>query len=192
MSKWILLLLLLGATLYVIYRYYPQVLEKFKAMPQMNEMKTDTTSKKDLVTMLNKALADEWLAYYQYWIGAKVVKGPLAEKIVSELMEHAKEEYDHAGMLAKRIIELGGTPLLHPKDWFVQATCGFLTPNNPESKVILDQNIQGEVCAVNAYKEIIAITPQEDTVTHEMLAKILADEEKHIKDLNELVDEVKK
>ena len=27
-----------------------------------------------LIEMLNKAYADEWLAYYQYWIGAKVVK----------------------------------------------------------------------------------------------------------------------
>ena len=28
-----------------------------------------------LVEELNKALADEWLAYYQYWLGAKVVAG---------------------------------------------------------------------------------------------------------------------
>ena len=32
-----------------------------------------------LIEMLNKALADEWLAYYQYWVGAKVVKGPMRE-----------------------------------------------------------------------------------------------------------------
>jgi len=25
-----------------------------------------------LIELLNKALADEWLAYYQYWVGAKV------------------------------------------------------------------------------------------------------------------------
>ena len=31
----------------------------------------------ELLNLLNKALADEWLAYYQYWIGAKVVKGPM-------------------------------------------------------------------------------------------------------------------
>ena len=32
---------------------------------------------KQLVAMLNSALADEWLAYYQYWVGALVVKGPM-------------------------------------------------------------------------------------------------------------------
>ena len=29
----------------------------------------------NLIGLLNKALADEWLAYYQYWVGAKVVRG---------------------------------------------------------------------------------------------------------------------
>ncbi len=29
----------------------------------------------ELVTVLNKAYADEWLAYYQYWVGAKVASG---------------------------------------------------------------------------------------------------------------------
>ena len=31
----------------------------------------------NLIKVLNKALADEWLAYYQYWVGAKVAKGPM-------------------------------------------------------------------------------------------------------------------
>jgi bacterioferritin len=30
---------------------------------------------KQLLNLLNIAFADEWLAYYQYWLGAKVVKG---------------------------------------------------------------------------------------------------------------------
>ena len=42
-----------------------------------------------LITMLNKAYADEWLAYYQYWIGAKVAKGIPREAVVAELLQHA-------------------------------------------------------------------------------------------------------
>jgi len=42
-----------------------------------------------LIELLNKALADEWLAYYQYWIGAKVAKGPMRGQVVFELEEHA-------------------------------------------------------------------------------------------------------
>ena len=28
-----------------------------------------------LIGMLNAALAEEWLAYYQYWIGARLMEG---------------------------------------------------------------------------------------------------------------------
>ncbi|HDM42883.1 MAG TPA: ferritin, partial [Firmicutes bacterium] len=63
-----------------------------------------------LVNLLNKALADEWLAYYQYWIGARVVKGPMRGAVVVELEEHAGDELRHAGMLVDRIMQLGGTP----------------------------------------------------------------------------------
>ena len=31
---------------------------------------------KKLIKMLNAALSEEWLAYYQYWIGARLMEGP--------------------------------------------------------------------------------------------------------------------
>ena len=55
-----------------------------------------------LVEELNKALADEWLAYYQYWIGAKVAVGQMRNAVVAELEEHASEELEHAGMLVEK------------------------------------------------------------------------------------------
>ena len=70
----------------------------------------------ELIEELNKALADEWLAYYQYWIGAKVAKGPMRGAVVAELEEHATEELEHAGMLVERILQLGGTPILSRKN----------------------------------------------------------------------------
>ena len=60
-----------------------------------------------LVKALNKALADEWLAYYQYWVGAIVAKGPARGAVAAELLEHANDELRHAGMLADRIVQLG-------------------------------------------------------------------------------------
>ena len=29
-----------------------------------------------LIEMLNAALCEEWLAYYQYWVGARIIKRP--------------------------------------------------------------------------------------------------------------------
>jgi bacterioferritin len=43
------------------------------------------------------------------WLGAKVVKGPMKEAVITELLQHAGDELRHAGMVAARIIQLGGT-----------------------------------------------------------------------------------
>ena len=73
---------------------------------------------KELLDLLNKAFADEWFAYYQYWLGAKVVRGPMKDAVAAELLQHATEELLHADMVANRIIQLGGRPLTEPKKWY--------------------------------------------------------------------------
>ena len=67
-----------------------------------------------LLKLLNAAYASEWLAYYQYWLGAKVIKGPMKDAVAAELLLHSTEELSHADMLANRIIQLGGTPVTEP------------------------------------------------------------------------------
>ena len=42
---------------------------------------------KKLIEILNQALSEEWLAYYQYWIGARVMSGPMHGEIEKELKE---------------------------------------------------------------------------------------------------------
>ena len=39
----------------------------------------------EIITMLNKAYADEWLAYYQYFIEAKVIKGIMKDAAIAVL-----------------------------------------------------------------------------------------------------------
>jgi bacterioferritin len=45
----------------------------------------------ELINIMNKALSDEWLAYYQYWTGAKVVKGPMKDAVIAELNLHEED-----------------------------------------------------------------------------------------------------
>ncbi len=137
----------------------------------------------DLVTMLNKALADEWLAYYQYWMGAKVAVGMPREAVVAELLQHSMDELRHAGMVADRIIQLGGTPLLDPKEWSEFTNCGYDKPANPDVRVLLDQNIKGEQCAISVYKKIMEYTKDKDMVTYDMALQIMTDEIEHEEDL---------
>lgn len=143
-----------------------------------------------LIALLNKALADEWLAYYQYWIGAKVAKGPMRPAIAAELAQHASEEFAHAGLLTDRIIQLGGTPILNPKNFGDQANCDYLEPKDPHVKMLLKQNIDGERCAIGVYNQLLEITKDKDIVTYEMAFSILKDEIEHEADLEALLEDL--
>ncbi len=144
----------------------------------------------ELIQLLNRAYADEWLAYYQYWVGAQVAKGPMRGAVVAELMEHANDEFKHAEMLAKRILQLGGTPLLDPQDWFKNANCPYDAPKDPNVKTLVEQNIKGEQCAISVYKKIADFTVGKDLITHKMVLEILEDEVEHEDDLQNLLEDM--
>ncbi len=143
-----------------------------------------------LIKLLNKAYADEWLAYYQYWIGAKVAKGPMRGQVVAELEEHAADELKHAGMLTDRMIQLGGTPILKPADWYKMSNCGYDAPEDPFVKTLLKQNIKGEQCAIDVYKRLSETVQDKDPITYNMLLEILADEVEHEEDLQSLLEDM--
>jgi bacterioferritin len=144
----------------------------------------------EVVALLNRAYADEWLAYYQYFIESKVVKGIMKDAAIAELDQHAADELRHAGMVADRILQLGGTPLLHPKEWFKQTNCGYDAPENPNVMNVLADAIKGEQCAIATYSNILDITREKDIVTYDIVSSILADEVEHEEDLNALYEDI--
>jgi bacterioferritin len=145
-----------------------------------------------LLELLNKALADEWLAYYQYWVGAKVVQGNMRNQTVSELQEHAEEELKHANMLVDRILQLGGTPVLKPEDWYHLTNCGYEAPSDPSVESILKQNIKGEQCAIDVYKQLMEFVKEGDYITFSMAAEILKEEVEHEDDLISILEDIEK
>ena len=44
---------------------------------------------KSLIDQLNAALSEEWLAYYQYWVGALVVEGAMRADVQGEFQQHS-------------------------------------------------------------------------------------------------------
>ncbi|MEW6059719.1 MAG: ferritin-like domain-containing protein [Actinomycetota bacterium] len=144
----------------------------------------------ELLGMLNAAFADEWLAYYQYWLGARVVKGPMKDAVIAELTQHATDELRHADMLSARIIQLGGTPVITPEEWYKQSTCGYDAPDNPFVKKVLEQNVKGEQCAITVYKKLVDLTAAKDPVTHSIVLQILRDEVEHEEDLQALLEDL--
>jgi bacterioferritin len=143
-----------------------------------------------LLGLLNSALADEWLAYYQYWIGAKVVKGPMKDAVIAELNLHSTEELSHAELISTRIIQLGGTPVLTPEEWMKITNCGYDSPSDPYVEIILEQNIKGEQCAIKTYSKLLDITREADPVTYNIILTIISQEVEHEEDLAALKEDL--
>lgn len=144
----------------------------------------------ELVKILNRAFSDEWLAYYQYWLGAQIAKGPMAKSVIAELTEHATDELKHAQMISDRIIQLGGASISNPKDWYTHTNCGYSSPDDPFVKKLIEQNIKGERCAIDVYEKIIDETKDKDQITYNMALQILTDEVEHEEDLENLLEDL--
>lgn len=144
-----------------------------------------------LVKLLNKAYADEWLAYYQYRVSAKIAKGRMREVVVKELLEHADDELKHAGMLAERMIQLGGAPLTDFTKLNNNANCKYANPTNPDTAAILKQAIGGEQCAIDVYNGLLKTLKDKDELTYHIILEILEDEVEHEEDFETLLEDVK-
>jgi bacterioferritin len=93
-------------------------------------------------------------------------------------------------MVANRIIQLGGKPLTEPKKWYDWSGCGYEPPEDEYVKVILNQNIKGERCAIGYYNELLKLTRDKDMITHNMVLTILEQEVEHEEDLQSLLEDL--
>jgi bacterioferritin len=145
-----------------------------------------------LILTLNEALAEEWLAYYQYWIGARMMEGPMRSEIEPELLLHATQELGHAVLVVDRILQLGGTPILNPNQWASYARCDYEEPIDPYVEAILNQNLVGERCAIQRYEEIAEYTNGKDLATYQMAITILNDELEHEHDIEGFLRDIER
>ncbi len=147
---------------------------------------------KELIKMLNAALSEEWLAYYQYWVGARVMEGPMRSEIEPELLVHADQELNHAVLVINRIIQLGGTPVLNPSEWTKLSRCDYDAPTDPYVEAILNQNLNGERCAIQRYEDIANYTSGKDHATHQMATTILNEELEHEQDIEDWINDIQR
>lgn len=145
---------------------------------------------KALIDKLTMAFADEWMAAYQYWIGAKIARGPLRAQVVAELMQHYQEEMVHATMLADRIMQLGGDVRIFPHDWQKIGGCHYDALSNNQVVELLKENLKGEQCAIEFYHNLLKMVDGKDLVTYNIIIKILADEIEHEQDIMQLLEDI--
>lgn len=143
-----------------------------------------------LLRVLNEAFAEEWLAYYQYWIGEKIAQGQMRGAIVEEFADHAKEELEHADQLAKRIIQLGGTPIINPDDWNKVAKCHYEIPFKDDTKSLVEQVLASERCAIGRYQGICDMCFGKDYETFRVAKYILKQELDHEQDMEDFLKDM--
>ena len=120
-------------------------------------------------------------------MGAKLATGILRPNIVEEFEEHAGQEYEHASMIADRIIQLGGTPVLNPDDFSKLAKCKYEEPINEDTFSLVKQNLDAERCAIGRYQGICDLTFGKDYETYRPSEHILKEEIKHEQEMEDFL-----
>jgi bacterioferritin len=72
-------------------------------------------SREQLIVLLNEDLSREYQAIISYVVYSQVLKGAQYMSIASQLEIHARQELDHALILARQIDYLGGMPVVTPQ-----------------------------------------------------------------------------
>ncbi len=148
----------------------------------------------ELIAQLKRAYVDELLAFYSYWITAQVAEGFHGEELTEHFQEEAKDELGHAGKLAARIVELGGDPIIHPKDWEKGANAAFTAPRADwgDADGMVEDQIKAEAGAIDAYSKLAKLTFGKDPVTYHLATELLADEVGHEEFLENLLGRKRK
>lgn len=136
---------------------------------------------KELMDLLNKAIAREIQVSIQYMWQHVLWKGVKAFAVKDELKSIAVTEMKHAEDIAERLAYLGGTPTTKPDPIFVGETL----------KEMIEKDKKDEEGAIALYKQIIDIAKKEsDETTKRLFQKILADEEEHHDTFTGLLEEI--
>lgn len=138
-------------------------------------------SLKELVHDLNKAYADEWLAFYLYWYMAQTVSGRAYEDMKEMLDKVAKDEMEHATEVADLIVKLGGVPIANISELEKNANAPYTMPpkNSADINRIIRIVTEAEATAIEVYNKIAKKTLGKDHVTYQLVTHILSEEVDH-------------
>ena len=137
------------------------------------------------VKILNEALATELVCILRYKYHAITAVGIDSEAVKQEFAEHANDEAEHADMIAERINQLGGKPNMNPEGLTSRAATQYTEGDSLRS--MIEENLVAERIAIETYREMIRFFANHDPTTRKMLETILAKEEEHANDMQDLL-----
>lgn len=135
-----------------------------------------------LIEALNGLLADELAAINQYIVHAEMCEDWGYGKLHEGFEKRSIQEMKHAEQLIGRILFLGGKPIVTELN---KIKIGEDVPKQVE----YDKG--AEESAIKAYNDAIALAGElGDNATKDMLVEILKDEDRHLDELEELLDQI--
>ena len=151
-----------------------------------------------IVIELKNALMEELNAWYGYIMVREFLVGQQRHEIAEFYEETAKDELeDHGYWLMKRIAQMGGTIediTLSPSTW-ENAKHKYIEPIWKSGGIpvedSLQTNIENEEGAIQTYMKIIEMTETIDPTTNAKAKEILADEEEHLQELKDFLNDIK-
>jgi bacterioferritin len=125
----------------------------------------------EVVQHLNQLLENEQSAYNQYLLHSQLLKNWGIEKLAATERAEVNDEMGHAELLIDRILYLEGTPKMEGGEP-AQASADVVE--------ILKRDLALEVKGIADLREGIAVAVRiGDSVSRELMVKILTDEEQH-------------
>lgn len=141
--------------------------------------------KVDTIGLLQAAMSAEIACVLRYSMIAVSADGLENDWVATECSAQAADERQHMVRLAARIAELGGKPDYFVSDLFVrrvvpEAATGCLPR-------LFAENLAAEQCVIELYRELSDHFAGHDEKTRMLLDDILADEETHTSDMEDLL-----
>jgi bacterioferritin len=137
------------------------------------------------IEILQTVLATELVCVLRYTQHSIAATGLSSEGVKAEFAQHAKEEQAHAMAVAERINQLGGAPNFDPKGLASRSTSEYAVGS--DLAAMIRENLIAERIAVDHYRELIRFFRDDDPTTRVMIEGILAVEEEHASDMQDLL-----
>ena len=136
-----------------------------------------------IIKLLNDSLATELVCVLRYKRHHFTASGLESPAIAEEFMVHAKEEQSHADKIAKRIVQLGGTPDFNPDTLTSRSHADY--NDDEDLHAMIRSNLIAERVAIEAYTQIIELIGDKDPTTRRLMEQILEDEQEHADELSD-------
>ena len=140
-----------------------------------------------IIDVLQQVVATEMVCYLRYTQNATQASGIDRAQVAAQFIEQAGEELEHFHMATERITQLGGVPDLDPATIAARAHTQYSVPASTDLEGMLKENLVAERIVIEIYAEMIRWIGDTDPTTRRMIEHILAEEEEHADELNDLL-----